>query len=66
MFSRPSRTPRRLGIRTGAVRLNDCQSSHRIVIPTGAKRSGEPGLSEVEWQPAVSFPVLTASNCGFS
>ena len=25
-----------------------------IVIPTGAKRSGEPALSEVEWGPAVS------------
>jgi len=24
-----------------------------LVIPTGAQRSGEPALSEVEWGPAV-------------
>jgi hypothetical protein len=29
------------------------------VIATGAQGSGEPGLSEVEWRPAVSLPVLT-------
>jgi uncharacterized protein (DUF4415 family) len=27
---------------------------HKSVIPTGAKRSGEPALSEVEWGSAVS------------
>jgi hypothetical protein len=30
--------------------------SYRSVIPTEAKRSGEPALSEVERGPAVRFP----------
>ena len=38
--------------------------SHRptLVIPTGAQRSGEPALSEVEWGPAVS-PASMGLSC---
>jgi hypothetical protein len=33
-----------------------------LVIPTGAQRSGEPALSEVEWGPAVS-PASMGLSC---